>query len=104
MEKEIKMATAVLCVCTAEFYREWTQPPNDGTIPVVGLLKHAVHATVSQGKSLARYAVILLDESDWECIPSLYLQGDTRQFLITKLDDIARFVQDIPSYTTTTFT
>lgn len=100
LEEEIQAATAVLCVCTADFCREWSQSPQNTKIPVVGLLKHLVHATVSRGQGLSKFATILLEEGDVECIPSLYLQGEPRSFLISQLEDITRFIHNIPSYAT----
>ena len=100
IEQEIRSASAVLCVCNEDFYREWDESPASGRIPVVGLLKHLVHATVSRGESLAKFATILLDSRNAKCIPSLYLQGEPRLFLVTEVEDIARFVRNVPSYTT----
>jgi hypothetical protein len=99
MEEEIKMATVVLCVCNSDFCREWNQSPSNGNIPVVGLLKHLIHATISRGDSLAKFATVLLSREDRDCIPSLYLQGEPRRFMVDQLEEITRFVQDMPSYT-----
>lgn len=93
-------AMAVLCVCTPDFRREWTQSPCNGKLPVVGLLKHLIHATVSRGESLGKFATILLQGCDVDCIPSLYLQGEPRRFLVTELEDITKFIHNIPSYCT----
>lgn len=100
MEEEIQVATAVLCVCNGDFHREWTQCPSNGKIPVVGLLKHLIHATISRGDSLAKFATILLSSADKDCIPSLYLQGEPRSFMVGELEEITRFVHNMPSYTT----
>ena len=97
---EITAASAVLCVCTPDFHREWNQSPSDGKIPVVGLLKHLIHATVSRGESLGKFATVLLERSDAGCVPSRYLQGEPRQFLVTELEEIVKFVHNIPSYCT----
>ncbi len=98
MEQEIQKAHAVLCVCNKDFHREWDEGTARGKIPVVGLLKHLVHATLSRGDSLAKFATVLLDPGDSHWIPSLYLQGDPRLFLVTEVQDIARFVRNIPTY------
>ena len=100
MEEEIKMATAVLCVCNKDFHREWSQCPDNGKIPVVGLLKHLVLAMVTRGESLAKFATVLVEREDTEYIPSLYLEGEPRRFLITELDEITRFIHNIPTYCT----
>lgn len=100
MEEEIRVAAAVLCVCNEDFHREWSESPSSGKIPVVGLLKHLIHATISRGESLAKFATILLDREDQDCIPSLYLQGEPRSFLVGELEEITRFVHDIPSFIT----
>ena len=94
------MATVVLCVCNKDFHREWTQCPDNGKIPVVGLLKHLIHATVTRGESLAKFATVLVGREDAEFIPSLYLQGEPRRFLVTELEEITRFIHNIPSYCT----
>ena len=98
MEQEIQKAHAVLCVCNEDFHREWDEGTAKGKIPVVGLLKHLIHAMLSRGESLGKFATVLLDEEDAHWIPSLYLQGDPRLFLVSKVEDIARFVRNIPSY------
>ena len=100
MEEEVQKATAVLCVCNGDFHREWSQSPGNGKIPVVGLLKHLIHATVSRGESLAKFATILLQRADVDCIPSRYLQGEPRSFMVEQLEEITRFVHNIPSYAT----
>ena len=102
MEHEIEKATAVLCVCNKDFQREWEGIPSNGGIPVVNFLKHLIHGTVSCGKSLAKFATVLLEHGDKDCIPSLYLQGEPRSFLVTEVEEIAKFVQNIPSYATVT--
>jgi len=98
MEQEIQKAHAVLCVCNEDFHREWDEGTAKGKIPVVGLLKHLVHATLSRGESLGKFATVLLEKGDSHWIPSLYLQGDPRLFLVSEVEDIARFVRNIPSY------
>lgn len=100
IEQEIRRASAVLCVCNEDFHREWDERPARGTIPLVGLLKHLVHATVSRGESLAKFATVLLESGHAHYIPSLYLQGDPRLFMVTEVEDIAHFVINVPSYTT----
>ncbi len=100
MEEEIKTATAVLCVCNRDFQREWSESPDHGKIPVVGLLKHLVHATVTRGESLAKFATVLVAKEDAAYIPSLYLEGEPRRFLVTELEEITKFIHNIPSYCT----
>ena len=99
LEREIGQADAVLCVCNKEFKQDWENfTSRSQHLPLISSLKHLVHATVNQGKSLSKYATVLLCQRDKNYIPSLYLQGDPRQFLVTDVEDIARFVQNIPSY------
>lgn len=98
MEAEIKKARAVLCVCSREFCTEWNQCPTNGKIPIVSLLKHLVHGTITRGESLSKFATVLLERADVDCIPSLYLQGDPRLFMLTELEEMAKFIQNIPSF------
>jgi len=102
MEEEVGLASAVLCVCNRDFYQEWNQCPSEGKIHVVGILRQLIQASVTEGKSLAKYAVILLEPGDEKFIPSLYLRGEPRRFLISEVEHIARFIQGIPSYVTAT--
>ena len=100
MEEETRAATAVLCVCNGDFQREWSRCPSNSKIPVVGLFKCLFHASVIRGDSLAKFATILLSSADKDCIPSLYLQGEPRSFMVDELEEITRFVQNMPSYAT----
>ena len=90
-------ASAVLCVCNAEFKQEWDKKNSDS--PLVSSLKQLIYANVNREEGLSKYATVLLRKSDRECIPTPYLLN-TRNFYVDEPDDIARFVHQVPAYTT----
>ena len=101
LEREIAKATVVLCVCNKEFKGDWECSQNNtNSLPLVQSLKHLIYATINQGGDLSKYAVVLLKPTDKDYIPTRYLQGDPRQFVVTDVKAIGRFVCDIPSHTT----
>ena len=101
LEREIAKATIVLCVCDKEFKGDWECSQNNtNSLPLVQSLKHLIYATVNQGGDLSKYAVVLLKPTDKDYIPTRYLQGDPRQFMVTDVDAIGRFVCNIPSHVT----
>ena len=97
LESEVKNANVVLCVCNKEFKDDW-EGSHSTSKPIVQSLKHLILGTVQSGKSLSKYAVVLLDPSHKDYIPTMYLQSDPRQFTVTDSEAIARFVLDIPYY------
>ena len=97
LECETKKATVVLCVCNKEFKDDW-EGRSEASLPLVQSLRHLIHGTVQSGKTLSKYAVVLLEPSHKEYIPTMYLQSDSRQFVLNDAEDIARYVLDIPSY------
>ena len=100
LEREITKATVVLCVCNKEFKEDWECPQSAPTsLPLVQSLRHMIAATVNQGKDLSKYAVVLLEPADRNCVPTMYLQSDSRQFMIDDVEDVARFVCDVPTHT-----
>ena len=104
LEREIATSTAVLCICNQEFRNDWegTKSGSHSSLPLVESLKHLVHATVQQNECLSKYAIIFLKpgDVDRDYIPTKYLQGDPRQFLVSDVENIARFVHGIPSHST----
>ena len=60
-------------------------------------LRQLVYGTLSQGKELSKFAVVLMKQSDRQFIPSPYLQNTP--LLVTEVEQIARFVKEIPLYT-----
>ena len=100
LEREISKATAVLCVCNREFKEDWEgcKPTSPTSLPLVQSLKHLILATVHQGGDLSKYAVVLLESHDQEYIPTKYLQSDPRQFGLSEVDAIARFVCNVPTH------
>ena len=87
LEREITKATIVLCVCNKEFKEDWECPQSAPTsLPLVQSLRHMIAATVNQGKDLSKYAVVLLEPADRNCVPTMYLQSDSRQFMIDDVD------------------
>ena len=110
LEREIIDATAVLCVCNKEFKEDWESvngnAANSGYVRLglVQSLRHLVYATINQGGSLSKYAMIFLEESDKEYVPTKYLQGDPQHFTLDNVEDIAKFVSNIPTHATSTST
>lgn len=100
LEREISRATAVLCVCNREFKEDWEgcKPSSPSSLPLVQSLKHLIFATVHQGVDLSKYAVVLLESCDQQYIPTMYLRSDPRQFGLTEVDIIARFVCNVPTH------
>ena len=100
LEREISKATAVLCVCNREFKEDWEgcKPTSPTSLPLVQSLKHLILATVHQGGDLSKYAVVLLESHDQQYIPTKYLQSDSRQFGLTEVETIARFVCSVPTH------
>ena len=100
LESEAKKATIVLCVCNKEFKDDWVWEEDQAQIslPLVRSFKHLIHGTVQSGKSLSKYAVVLLEPSHKEYIPTMYLQSDSRQFILTDAEAIAKYALNIPSY------
>ena len=100
LESEAKKATIVLCVCNKEFKDDWAWEEDQAQIslPLVRSFKHLIHGTVQSGKSLSKYAVVLLELSHKEYIPTMYLQSDSRQFILTDAEAIAKYALNIPSY------
>ena len=100
LESEAKKATVVLCVCNKEFKDDWEEEEESRqvSLPLVRSLKHLIHGTVQSGKSLSKYAVVLLDPSHKRYIPTMYLQSDSRQFILTDTKAIAEYVLKSPSY------
>lgn len=100
LEREISKATAVLCVCNREFKEDWEgcKSTSPTSLPLVQSLKHLILATVHQGGDLSKYAILLLESHDQKYIPTKYLQSDSRQFGLTEVDAIARFVCSIPTH------
>ena len=98
LESEIKKATAVLCICNKEFKEDWeSSDPNPmSSLQLVEPLKHCVSATV-QTRGLSKFVVVLLEPSDKQYIPSMYL-NNCRQFLMADTDALAKFVCNVPSY------
>ncbi len=90
----LKQASAVLCVCNPAFTDDWNSehPP-----PVINTLKQIVAANISSGGNLSNYATVFMYARDKEyCIPHEFFKN-TRQFLITDVEGIVRFVRNIPS-------
>ena len=101
LEREISRATVVLCVCNEEFKNDWEGTVSGAhSLPLVQSLKPLIHATVQQNEPLSKYAIVLLNPRDKDCVPTKYLQGDPRQFLMNDIEEIARFVHGIPSHIT----
>ena len=106
LEREIANATTVLCVCNKEFKEDW-ESVNGNTassgyvrLGLVQSLRHLVYATVNQGGNLSKYAMVFLEESDEEYVPTKYLQGDPRHFMMDNVEDIVKFVSHIPTHVT----
>ena len=101
LESEAKKATIVLCVCNKEFKDDWAQEEDQAQIslPLVRSFKHLIHGTVQSSKSLSKYyAVVLLEPSHKEYTPTMYLQSDSRQFILIDAEAIAKYALNIPSY------
>ena len=100
LEREIAKATVVLCVCNKEFKEDWEgrNPNTASSLPLVQSLRHLILATVHQGGDLSKYAVVLLESCDQKYIPTMYLRSDPRQFRLTEVDAVARFVCNVPSH------
>ena len=98
LEREAKKANAVLCVCNKEFRDEW-EGQSEASLPLVQSLRHLIYGTVqTHGESLSKYAVVLLEPSHRQYIPTKYLQSDSRQFTLTDTTAIAQYMLNIPPY------
>ena len=101
LEREIAMATIVICVCNKEFKHDWECERNGtSSLPIVQSLNHLIYASINQNKDMSKYAVVLLEEGDKDCVPTMYLQSHSRQFMVYDVDKIARFVCNIPTHVT----
>ena len=100
LESEAKKATIVLCVCNKEFKDDWEEEEESQqvSLPLVRSLRHLIHGTIQSGRSLSKFAVVLLDRSHKDYIPTMYLQSDSRQFILTDTEAIAKHVLNMPSY------
>ena len=98
LESEVKKATTVLCVCNKEFQDEWEgQSRPSLQFNLVKSLKHLILATVqSQDENLFKYAVVLLNPSHRQYIPTKYLQSESRSFTMEETKDIAHYVLKTP--------
>ena len=95
LQEEFRRASTILCVCNAQFQREWDQKTTS-YFPLVSSLRELVYGLLSQSISLSKkFAIVLLRESDYKHIPCDYLQN-TKTFLVTDVEDIALFVREIP--------
>ena len=103
LENISEKASVILCVCDAQFKKEWcsgsfterpTAPEWTG-VSLVFSLGQLAYATLSKNIPLSRkFAVVLLRQSDQQHIPE-YLSG-TKLFLVDQVEEIARFVHEIP--------
>ena len=99
LEREVKKATTVLCVCNKEFRDEWEGQSHPCLqFNLVKSLKHLILATVqSQDENLFKYAVVLLNPSHRQYyIPTKYLQSESRSFIVEETKDIAHYVLKTP--------
>ena len=93
LENISKKASVILCVCDAQFKKEWSQQSLSS--PLIFSLGQLVYAMLSKNIPLSRkFAVVLLRQSDQQHIP-VYLSS-TKQFLVDQVEEIARFVHEIP--------
>ena len=103
LENISEKASVILCVCDAQFKKEWcsgsfterpTAPEWTG-VSLVFSLGQLAYATLSKNIPLSRkFAVVLLRQSDQQHIPE-YLSS-TKLFLVDQVEEIARFVHEIP--------
>ena len=97
LQEELQRASTVLCVCNAQFQREWDRETTS-PFPLVASLRELAYGLLNQSISLStKFAVVLLRESDRKHIPCGYLHG-TRTFLVTDVEDITYFVTRTPKY------
>ena len=97
LQEEFRRASTILCVCNAQFQREWDQKTTS-LLPLVSSLRELVYGLLSQSISLSKkFAIVLLRESDHKHIPCDYLRN-TRKFLVTDVKDIALFVTKTLKY------
>lgn len=78
----------VICVCNKEF--GWSVWSLFATYAIIKTLN--TYGTVqTHGESLSKYAVVLLEPSQRQYIPTMYLQSDSRQFTLTDTIAIAQY-------------
>ena len=103
LEDISKKASVILCVCDAQFKKEWSQQSfterptaSEWTgVSLIFSLGQLAYAMLSKTIPLSRkFAVVLLRQSDQQHIP-VYLSG-TKQFLVDQVEEIAQFVHEIP--------
>ena len=99
LEREVKKATTVLCVCNKEFQDEW-EGQSCPSLPLVKSLQHLIQATIqtAPAESLSKYAVVLLKPSHRQYIPTKYLQSESRSFTMAEMEAIAHYVFKMPYY------
>ena len=97
LESEVKKATTVLCVCNKEFQDEW-EGRSCPSLPLVKSLQHLILATIQRAESLSKYAVVLLNPSHRQYIPTKYLQSESRSFTVKEIEAIVHYVFKIPYY------
>ena len=94
LEDNFKKASVTLCVCDAQFKKEWSQYSSGS--PLIFSLRQLVYAMLSKSIPLSRkLAVVQLRESDEQHIPE-YLSS-TKLFLVDQVKEIALFVHEIPN-------
>ena len=103
LENISKKASVILCVCDAQFKKEWSQQSfterptaSEWTgVSLIFSLGQLAYAMLSKSIPLSRkFAVVLLRQSDQQHIP-VYLSS-TKQFLVDQVEEIAQFVHEIP--------
>ena len=103
LENISKKASVILCVCDAQFKKEWSQQsfterptaPEWTGVSLVFSLGQLAYATLSKSIPLStKFAVVLLRQSDHRHIPE-YLSS-TKRFLVDQVEEIAQFVHEIP--------
>ena len=97
LESEVKRATTVLCVCNKEFQDEW-EGQSCSSLPLVKSLQHLIQATIQRAESLSKYAVVLLNSSHRQYIPTKYLQSESQSFTVEEIEAIVHYVLKMPYY------
>jgi hypothetical protein len=88
----------VLVVINKHFHRQWNGE-HQADIPIVFALKQLVCCLYQQSKELKNFALILPHPSDKQYIPNML--HSLRCFKLQEIEDVSRFIFEVPEYTFT---
>ena len=99
IEKSFNESTMVLFVCNKGFKQVWENTDNDNRqdpyAQIISTTKRLFHVCVAEN-NLSKFAVILLERSDYELIPCLL--KSVKSFPIDDEEALARYILQVPTH------